>query len=102
MNKILLYGESAEEYVKNDLTDADGEIIDPDYSEAWFKSANGDRAMFPRGFNMVGVIWAKSLKGSWHCEIFCGKDEFKKKLCQMKLNFNIVYVKTCGNRRAYA
>lgn len=49
MNKILLYGESAEEYVKNDLTDADGEIIDPDYSEAWFKSHYGDRAMFPRG-----------------------------------------------------
>lgn len=50
---------------------------------------------------MVGIICGKSRKGKWNCEIFCGKEEFKSKLYLMKLNYGTVYVKTCGNRRAY-
>ena len=50
---------------------------------------------------MVGIICGKSRKGKWNCDIFCGKEEFKAKFYLMKLNYGTVYVKTCGNRRAY-
>ena len=41
MRKILLYGEDAYKFVKDDLTDANGEIIDPDYVEM-FKSIDSN------------------------------------------------------------
>lgn len=41
MRKILLYGESANEYVRADLTDANGEIINPDDVEL-FKSIDSN------------------------------------------------------------
>ena len=41
MRKILLYGESANEYVRDCLTDANGEIINPDNVEL-FKSIDSN------------------------------------------------------------
>ena len=41
MRKILLYGKSANEYVRTDLTDAEGAFICPDYVER-FKSIDSN------------------------------------------------------------